>query len=271
MKQLSRSVAPLFLLAMFLAAFAEDKAPKRAESSYDGGFSTILRLGMDIRRVMEEKHRPNFPGNPVFMDLEVTPQARTAVLTDGGSSSRGVYLSAGFVDLANYVAHARAIDMVEPGYFERYLTALSGETGELELSRLPNLENPAYWTLRVRNEQLSQFNQVVGMVLSINLAHHYHGHHEKYAARLQDGEGRPVPMASLMSAGEWLKSMRAASRNSLEAGLGMTGFISLCEAIDRMPSRPAWTEFFMHRDVSASKIRHELTILEARFFTAKGI
>jgi hypothetical protein len=65
--------------------------------------------------------------------------------------------------------------------------------------------------------------------------------------------------------------MRLASRNAGQAGLGMTGYIALCEAIDRMPARPDWTEHFMPRDIRASKLRHVLRILEAYSFAGQGI
>ena len=238
---------------------------------YTAGFSTVLRLGMDIQRMMDKKHRPLFPPNPVFMDLDLAPAARPAVVDSGTDQVRGVMISAGFIDLANNVAHARAIDMTEPGFFESYLAQLSRETGEKELAVLPNFANEAYWTEQVRNEQLSAFNQIVGMVVSINLAHIYLGQYEKYADKLRDADGRPVPLARLMSNGEWLKAMRTSTKNSLEAGLGMTGYIALCEAIDHMPTRPAWTEFFMPRDMRSSKLKSELEIMEAKFFSGRSI
>ena len=74
-----------------------------------------------------------------------------------------------------------------------------------------------------------------------------------------------------MSHGEWLKAMRTATKNALDAGLGMTGYIALCEAIDHMPNRPPWTEFFMPKDMKASNLRSELRILEANFFSGISV
>jgi len=238
---------------------------------YAGGFSTVLRLGMDLQRMMDRKHRPLFPPNPVFMDLDLTPRARPAILEAGAEPVRGVMISAGFIDLANQVAHARALELVQPGFFQGYLTHLSREHGDKELAVLPGPASEAFWEDQVRNEQMSEFHQIAGMVISINLAHIYLGHYEKYEAKLHGADGKPVPLASLLSNGEWLKAMRTATKNALDAGLGMTGYIAFCEALDHLPERPAWTEHFLPRDMSSAKLKSELRILEAKFFSGRSI
>ncbi len=264
-------VALTFVTGRWFSVAGETGDGTAPPRRYTSGFSTVLRLGMDLQRMMDPKHRGLFPPNPVFMDLELTPSARPAVINPGADTVRGVMLSAGFIDLANYVAHARAIDDIEPGYFERYLAQLAQERSGHELAGPVNSANAAYWTDEIRNAQMSGFNQIVGMVVAINLAHIYLGQYEKYAGRLRGPDGRPVPLAGMLSNGEWLKAMRTATKNSLEAGLGMTGYIAFCEAIDRMPERPPWTEHFLPRDISASKLRSELRILEAKFFSGRSI
>jgi hypothetical protein len=67
----------------------------------------------------------------------------------------------------------------------RYIVSLAQETGKKELKPLPNLSKPAYWTDAVLNEQASNFNQMVGAMIAIKLAHHYLGHYKKYAAKLE--------------------------------------------------------------------------------------
>lgn len=253
------------------AKAAERSVGDQTERHYTGGFATVLRLGMDLQRMMDSKYRPDFPPNPIFVDLDLKPTARPAVVVSGTEHVSGVMLSAGFIDLANNVAHAAAIDESQPGFFERYLAQLSQENGTKEIATLPDLTNETYWTETIRNKQLSDFNQIVGMVVAINLAHIYLGQYEKYSGKLQDSNGQPIPLARLMSHREWLKAMRKATKNALDAGLGMSGYIALCEAIDHMPARPPWTEFFIPKDMKASKLRSELRILEANFFSGISV
>lgn len=265
-------VACLFLLGSIWFCRTAEPAPASAAShQYRGGFATVLRLGMDIRRMMNPQYRDQFPPNPVFMDLDLTPAARPAVITTGNKSYNGVMVTAGFIDLANNVAHAHAIDRAQPGYFDQYLARLSQESGDRELAAPPNVDDDAFWTESIRNEQLTDFNQIVGMVVAINLAHIYLGQYAEHALQLKDADGNPVPLARVMSHHQWLEAMRTATKNSLDTGLGMSGYIALCEAIGRMPARPAWTEYFMPRHMSAAKLRSELRIIEASYFSGRSV
>lgn len=269
---MQKQVCLLSVLAfVYSAKPAQQLMGEQAPHHYPGGFATVLRLGMDLQRMMDPKFRPDFPPNPIFVDLDLQPTARPAVVVSGTEHVSGVMLTAGFVDLANNVAHASAINQSQPGFFHQYLAQLSQENGTTEIATLPDLTNETYWTETIRNKQISDFNQIVGMVVAINLAHIYLGQYEKYSGKLQDSNGQPVPLARLMSHHEWLKAMRKATKNALDAGLGMSGYISLCEAIDHMPTRPPWTEFFIPKDMKASKLRSELRILEANFFSGISV
>lgn len=238
---------------------------------YAGGFATVFRLGMDLERMMDKDYRGQFPPNPVFMDLALLPAARPSVIPSGNGSVNGVMLTAGFIDLANNIAHAHAINRSQPGFLDQYLAVLCRDQPDKELDRLPDLGNDAYWAQTICNEQRSDFNQIVGMVVAINLAHIYLGQYAKYAGQLHGADGKPVPIARVLTHHEWLKAMRTATKNALDAGLGMSGYIALCEAIDHMPVRPDWTEYFMPRDMSSSKIRSELRIIEAKFFSGRTV
>lgn len=246
--------------------------PERTPAGTPGGdFATAQQLAMDIRQMLEPKLRRLFPPSPVIEDLQPVPAAWPVTPTETPDQIRGVVLTAGFIDFANRITHAWAIDKMEPGYLDRYLGLLSRQTDGTDLPPLPDGANEAYWTEQIRNAQLSAFNQIVGMVVSVNLAHHHLGQHEKHADKLHAAPSGHLPLASVLSKGEWLKAMRTATQHALDAGLGMTGYIAFCEAIDGMPTRPTWTEYFLPRDMKASKVRSELRILEAKFFSGRSI
>jgi hypothetical protein len=264
------------LILCALAASAQNTIasapPERASAGTRGGdFATAQELAVDIREMLEPKLRRLFPPSPVIEDLQAVPAARPVAPTETPDQIRGVVLTAGFIEFANRVTHAWAIDKVEPGYLDRYLALLSRQTDGADLPPLPDGANAAYWTEQIRNAQLSAFNQIVGMVVSVNLAHHHLGQYEKHASKLHAAGGGQLPLASVLSKGEWLKAMRTGTQHSLDAGLGMTGYIAFCEAIDGMETRPTWTEYFLPRDMKASKIRSELRILEAKFFSGRSI
>ena len=131
---------------------------------------------------------------------------------------RTVFVSAGFADLMNHVAHAKAIDNVEKGDFQKYVVSLAEETGEKEQHDLPNISDKKYWSEDVMNEQLGNFNQMVGTAVAIDLSHLYLGHYKKYADKLVDAQGnaivdaqgRPqVAINNLLTPSEWEDSLKA--------------------------------------------------------------
>jgi hypothetical protein len=253
---------------LFLA-FAAPRAqtnPSPGPIYTNTGYSTMMRLGKDLYRSLKPENQKIVSPEPIFIETDVTPFVKPVEYPDEPKPLRAVFISAGFIDLVNYVAHAKAIDKIQKGYFEKYVLSLSEETGEKELRELPDLSNRRFWTDDMLNAQRSYFNQIVGEVVAIELSHHYLGHYKKYASQLVDAQEKTVPINNLLTPQEWDASVQAGVRNALNCGLGIDGVKALYECIDKMPKRPAWTAFFLPANVKLSKLKKDLQRLEDRFF-----
>ena len=239
--------------------------------TYKMGYAASVRFGYELHRALKPKFRPLVDSRPIRVDMSDTPFIRVEENVDPevGKPLGVVVISAGFIDLVNNVAHAKAIDRIEKGYFRRYVLSLGQETGTQGLRELPNLSDPRYWTEAMMNEQLTFYNQTVGVCVGAKLATYYRGYYRKYAGSLRDPQGNPVSIYSLLSQAEWDDSLKWGAVNALDCALATEGVIALFEAIDRMPRRPAWTEFFVPEKVKVSKCKRDLERLEKRFFSGE--
>lgn len=235
--------------------------------------STIMKFGIELYRGLKPEYKPMVHVIPLNIETDVTPFIRLEELKspDLPQPMRSVFISAGFIDLVNNVAHAKAIDKIEKRYFEKYVLSLAEETGEKELHELPNLSNAKYWTQNMLNEQASNFNQIVGVVAGINLAHYYLGHYAKYSAQLTDAKGKPVPINKFLTPKEWDDAVRCGVINALNLGLATDGVQALFECIDKMPQRPAWTLYFMPEKVNVKQLKKDMQKLEKRFFSGEHL
>ena len=182
---------------------------------------------------------------------------------------RGVWVSAGFIDLVNNLAHAKAIDRIERGYFKRYIAILEQETGAKSLRPLPNDTNPEYWSEDILNEQLSNFNSIVGIVLGVKMAHHYLGHFDKHKAELLDETAGPRPINNLLTEAEWAAALDKGVRNALDAACMIEGVVPFFEAFDRMKNRPSWAAFIIPDNVKFSKVRKEMERIQNRYLNGE--
>ena len=255
---------PILLLLVVMNADAQPGAPDGL--IYKSGYSAMMKLGKDLYRTMKPEYQQIINSEPIFLETDVTPFVKLIEYPEEPKPIRAVFVSAGFIDLVNNVAHAKAIDKIQKGYFEKYVLSLSQETGEKELKELPNLSDQRFWSEDMLNAQLSFFNQIVGEVVAIKLAHHYLGHYKKYSARLTDAQGKTAPIANLLTPAEWDEAVKRGARNALECGLGVDGVKALYDCIGKMPKRPAWTAFFLPDKVKVSKLQRDLQRVEDRFF-----
>lgn len=249
----------------FHTAEAEDVAPVREHQT---DFSTVSELGADIQRMMKSEHRPLFAKQPVFEDSDVRPLIRPVTRVENGAVQRGVSVSPAMIDLVNNVAHATAINSVRPGYLASYLELLSRNPAQPP--ELPDRNNEAFWTTPVLTEQLSHFHQISGFLVALNLAHHHQGYYDDHASKLTRADGSPAPIAAVMSKRHWVKSQRSAVQNCLESGIGMSGMVAFLEAVDGLSGRPEWMDFLVHPDVKLGKLKHELKVLDGKFFSGHG-
>lgn len=236
---------------------------------YKSGYSSMMKLGKDIYTFLKPNQKEVISSQPISIETDMTPFARLLFYEDEPKPIRGVWISAGFIDLVNHVAHAKAIDTIEKGYFQKYIALLAQETGEKELKPLPNDTNPKYWSDDMLNEQLSNFNSIVGIVVGIKIAHHYLGHYEKYKDQLQDANGKPVPINSLLTPKEWEEAVIMGVRNALDAGCTVEGVIPFYEAFDKMKVRPSWAIYFLPDTAKFAKMKKDMEKVQKKFFAGE--
>src|SRR3954468_14065022 len=108
----------LFGLAALLAPslLAQPNSPDGL--TYKTGYSAMMKLGRALYDQLGPKEKEVISAQPISMDVDMTPFVRMMYYPDGdgGKPLRGVWISAGFIDLVNHVAHAKAIDSVQKGY-----------------------------------------------------------------------------------------------------------------------------------------------------------
>lgn len=230
---------------------------------YKSGFSTIQSLGQDIYSSLEPNERSIFGSNPISVDSSRKPFVRLLYFVEGTETIRGVWVSQGFVDLVNQVAHAQAIDKKRRGYFARYIEAL--ESSDHSIPPLPDRNNPEFWTDSVLNEQLSNFNSIVGITVGLSLAQHYLGYYDKYENRLKSAEGEALLLNHLLTPEEWERSYRRGLNNAMLAGCMTEGYLPFCEALSRMKNRPSWVGHFLPDPTKFSAMRKDMVKLQHKF------
>lgn len=260
----------LGLIAAGLVVSARAGEDAAGKTGYETDYAVITNLIQDLHSTLPKARRERVDA-PTVLTADTMPFLKPCETTDGTNVLHAVSLSAGFVDFATHLSHARAIDQWNRGFLKRYLTALSQETGATALKDLERPANKRVWSDDTMNAQMSQFNQMVGVLVAIEMAHHYLGHYEKYAAQLNGPGGKPVPINSLLTPQEWHDAVIAGAGNGLECGLRVEGLKFLFDCIDRMETRPAWTACFLPTGTKVSKIKRDLDRLEKEFFdTSEG-
>ena len=251
------------LLATALMVFAQSGGNESL--AYKTGYSSIMKLGRDVHSALPPKYREIISQQPISIETDPSPYIRLLYLPEGPSASRGVWISAGFIDLVNRVAHATAIGVKDKNYLKRYIEILARESGTEDLRPLPDDDNPRYWTDEMLNEQQSNFNSIVGIIVAIELSHHYLGHYEKYKNKLTRADGKHVPISSLLTEDEWEESFRAGVRNALGAGCMIERVIPFFVAFEKMKTRPPWAAFFLPEKFKFSKMRREMEKIQKKF------
>jgi hypothetical protein len=238
-----------------------------AESSnrYDTGFATMRGIASDLHGALAVEKRGELESAPVLLMNPRTPYLQLQQATS--TNSQVVFVSQGLIDVLNYVSHAKAIDQVDPGFFDKAVERLARQNG----SELRGLLQPTHtnaWAFNTMNWQMSHFNQMAAGLTAVQMAHHHLGHYKKYAS--QPGHGtNAVPLYSLLTPREWREAVLAGSRHALDCGLAPEGLVVLYDAITRMPQRPSWAVHVMPPGAEISILRLELNRVEASFFDAR--
>lgn len=241
--------------------------------TYKTGYSAMMKLGRSLYDQLDAKGKEAISSQPISMDVDMTPFVRMMYYPEGdagGKPLRGVWISAGFIDLVNHVAHAKAIDKIQKGYFQKYIVQLAGETGEKELKPLPDDTNPKFWTDTMLDEQQSNFNSIVGIVTGIKLAHHILGHFDKYKDQVMEKDGKPgVPISEVLTDKEWEDAYKKGLTIALKGGCAIEGVIPFFEAFDKMPTRPPWAIYFLPEKAKFSKMKKDFEKYQKMFFEGK--
>jgi hypothetical protein len=252
-----RLFAFLFVLPSFLQAQTYEPF------DYKSGFTTIQTLGHDIYNSLEPAEKAMVSSQPISLDTSRKPFIRLLYYKDGAETIRGVWISQGLIDLVNQLAHAKAIDKRRRGYFAGYVKLLEG-CGE-SIPQLPDSQNPTYWTETVLNEQLSNFNSIMGIVVGINLAQHYLGLYEKYEKELKAEEVDEIPLNKKITPAEWEQSYRRGLNNAMLASCMTEGYLPVCEGLSQMKHRPAWANYFYPEGIRFDTLRKDMVKLQRKF------
>lgn len=266
-----KRIAQFFVAVLLLGAVIPRPVSAQPNSPdgliYKSGYSSMMKLGKDIYRFLTPVEKDLISSQPISIETDVTPFVRLLYLSypDQPKPIRGVWISAGFIDLVNNVAHAKAIDQTQRGYFARYIEILSQESGQMSLRPLPNDTNPAFWTEDMLNEQLSNFNSIVGTVVGIKIAQHAQGLYEKYKNQISGPNGVDKPINNLLTPKEWEDSFTRGVRCALDAGCTIEGVIPFFEAFDKMKTRPPWAAYFLPDNAKFSKLKKEMERIQKKF------
>jgi hypothetical protein len=252
----------VFSFSLMVWSLGHAESPPAA-GKYETGYSDIVRIAADLQQALPPKQRARIHSEPLGFEKSAVPAVKTAI---HNQSQLGiVQISAGFVDLLNYLSHAKAIDGMDRGFYTRSIASLAVQTGETGLPSL-DLSNKKAWAFDTVNHQISHFNQMAGSLVAIEFAHHYLGHYKKYASQLTNAQGQPVPLATLLSPGEWQDAVMAGTKNALACGLGVDGLKAFFEGLEKLQNRPAWTFAVLPAKAQTAKINKRLQHTENDFF-----
>jgi hypothetical protein len=254
--------AGILLLAVVLSAIAATTPPP----VYTSGFSMTIRLGRELSEALPAKYGEQLDPQVVTLQTQDLPLVTPVSQSEDNRVSRQVSLSAGLIDLVNHISHAKAVDHVQKGYFDRYVRNLAASCTAEGAVATPSIVDARYWNEDVMADQISYFNQMIAVIISINMSHHYLGHYSKYASAMVGADDKPVPINSLLTPDEWDVSVKAGTVGALNCALSTEGIQALFEAIDQMPRRPDWAAYIIPPQVDIKKLNKQLDQWEKDYF-----
>jgi hypothetical protein len=255
---ISRIIVALAALLLVKQTLASTNAPVRM---YPCGMESAVKVANDLYTTLEPEFQRTINPDPVTMEASATPAIKPI---QGNRQGSQICITTGWIDLVNYIAHAKAIDRIQPGYFWQYVFVLANQDPNAKPAPPPNFDSPRYWTDSVMKDQVSYFNEIVSMTMAMNLTHHYLGHCEKYAGQM--GTGKTAPLNNLIAPDEWEASVKYAAYNSLNCAISTEGAKCLFEFIGQMQKRPAWTAYFMPPNADVKRLSGELSHYESDYF-----
>src|SRR5580658_4217571 len=135
-------------MVLLSPAFAVTNAPAH---TYPSGKEIALKIGNDLVATLDPRFQKIL--NPAAISVQ---QSAAPVIAPVQGNRPGfpcqLSVSTGFIDLINHLAHAKAIDRIQPGYYSRYVGLLSQEGAKGLPVPPPNLEDSRYWTEAVMQD-----------------------------------------------------------------------------------------------------------------------
>ncbi|HEY0457454.1 MAG TPA: hypothetical protein VGE41_13870, partial [Verrucomicrobiae bacterium] len=202
---------------------------------YETGYESISKISFDLYKALDAKKRAHLTPVPLLAEKVVTPYLQATLYFDGTNSWQAVTISSGFINFITYLSHAKALEGSQSGLLDNYVTTLAQSRDSLP--QLRPIANNESWSFDTMNHQVSHFNQIVGDMIAIEMAHHYLGHYQKYEAQLKSGT---VPINSLLTPKEWHEAVMKGARNALDCGISVEGFCLMLQTLEKMKSRPDW-------------------------------
>jgi len=258
-----KTKAGLLLLALACSATGLGTGGER---TYVPGFSMAMKLGGELHDALPQKFFDQVDTQAIALQPQDFPLISPVATSDENRVQRQVELSAGFIDLVNHLCHAKAIDKIQPGYFDQYVGILARACATDPAAPPPPIVEPRFWSEDIVNEQLGYFNQMMGTMMAISMSHHYLGHYSKYAARLAGAGDKIGPINNYLTPAEWDVSVKAGALDALNCALSTDGLRVIFEALDKMPTRPAWAAYIAPQNIDLKKLNKELARYEEDFF-----
>lgn len=258
-------VSWLWVAAMCLgsAIRTQAAAPKGA---YEMGFRNVTNINADLVLALDSSKRRQVSSATLLLGTVRLPCVASLPGASADAPGQPVRISASFIDFINRVAHAKAVDEAERGFFLRYTTRLAEDPRTMLAPDFSILLPQRAWNFNTMNRQASHFNQMVGGLLGIDHAHHYLGHYRRNAQHFDPKTALPQPINAVITEAEWREAVLDGARNALACGLGVDGMKAIFECFGQMPTRPAWAAYFIHPQADVRRITAELVKIEREFF-----
>jgi len=236
------------------------------KAAYETGLRNVTSINADLVLALDPSKRRQVSSNTLLLGTVRLPCVASSPGTNPDLPGEPVRISTTFIDFINRVAHAKAVDEAERGFFLRYTTRLAEDSRTMLAPDFDMLLPQRAWSFNTMNRQASHFNQMVGGLLGIDHAHHYLGHYRKNAKNFDHRTALPQPVNAMITEPEWRQAVIDGARNALACGLGVDGMKAIFECFGQMPTRPPWAAYFIHPQADVQRIILELVQTERDFF-----
>ena len=228
--------------------------------------SQLSELSHELYEALDSEQGKYVSSVPILIGMEPGVSIQWVAGSPGQDHKGRVLLSAGCLELMAGLAHAKAMDRVQPGFFTLYAVRLATNTNATESAVLADIAKAKRRAETLANDEASNFRELIGMAVAIELAHHYLGHYRKDVVRPGIAVGQEGSINDRLTAKEWEAALEAGTRHALGLGLGIEGMVALYQAVDQMPTRPAWTAYFVPSRINCRAVNRQLAKVERGFF-----